>query len=214
MSNQIIICHNLEKRREYIMNRGQHGKHGKTKEIIIRYILNNPDGIEEKLLREYLNNNDNIVNPTTIKIHLEKLRKMGCIKKHKKAGFSNLWIIDRIDQISKILENFTELSPDLRKSDTVINILLQKHQQILGNPDSQKYFRTFVGDSQQFFEAFLKHSSEILSRAAAKLPNPNSSHPYVKNIELKDQMILKIFCSSKILDILYDTEVPTEQILA
>lgn len=78
------------------------------------------------------------------------------------------------------------LSPDLRKSDTVINILLQKHRQILREPDSQKYFRTFVGESQQFFEAFLKHSSEMLSRAATVLPNPNLSHPY--NVELKDQM--------------------------
>lgn len=188
---------------------GQHAKRGKTREIITRYILNSPDGIEEKLLREYLSTNDNIINPKTIKIHLEKLRKMGCIKKHKKAGFSNRWIVDRTDQISKILENFPELSPDLRKSDTVINILLQKHQQILSEPDSQKYFRTFVGDSQRFFETFLKHSPETLSRVAARLPNLNLSNPYVKNIELKDKMILKIFCSSKILDILFDTEVPT-----
>lgn len=43
------------------MIRGQHGKCGETKEIIIRYILNNPDGIEENLLREYLDMNDNIV---------------------------------------------------------------------------------------------------------------------------------------------------------
>jgi hypothetical protein len=193
------------------MMRGQHGKHGKTKEIIIRYILNSSDGIEEKLLREYLDTNDNIIDSKTIKIHLEKLRQIGCIKKHKKAGFSNRWTIDKIDHIFKILENFPELSPDLRKSDTVINMLLQKHQPILREPDSQKYFRTFVGDSPQFFEAFLKHSSELLTRAATKLPNPNFSHPYVKNVDLKDNMILKIFCSSKVLDILYDTEVPTEQ---
>lgn len=190
------------------MIRGQHGKQGKTKEIIIRYILDGPDGLEETLLREYLDKNDNIVCPKTIKMHLEKLRQMNCIKKHKKAGFTNRWSVDNIDQILDILKNFPELSTYLRKSDIVINILLRKHSQILKEPDSQKYFRTFVEESQQFFEAFLKHSPERLLETAVKLPNPNFSHPYVKNIELKDQMILKIFCSSKILDILFDTENP------
>ncbi len=185
---------------------GQHGKRGETKEIIIRYILNTSDGIEEKLLREYLSTNDNIICAKTIKTHLEKLRRMGCIKKHIKAGSSNCWTIEGVDQIFKILENFPELNKDLRKSDIVINILLRKHPQILRETDIQKYFRTFVGDSQQFFEAFLRHSPETLLKAAIKLPNPNFSHPYIKNVDLKDQMILKIFCSSKILDILYDTE--------
>ncbi len=184
------------------MIRGKHNKPGKTREMIIQYILNNGE-TEEPSLREYLYRKYDIRDQKTIKGHLEQLRKMGYLKKHKKAGLSNLWKIDGIKGIYKIFENFPELRQDLQKNNSVIDILLEKHQQIL-KPEMQTYFKSFIEDSPKLLEMFLKHSSEELSKIAVNIPEIDYSKCPVIDAELIDKSILKLFCVSKIWDILFN----------
>lgn len=188
------------------MIRGKHNKPGKTREIIIRYILDHINETEEPLLREYLYKKHDIGNEKTVKKHLEQLRKAGCIKKRERLGLSNLWRIDGIEEACKIFEKFPELRQDLQKNNVVINILLQKHRQILKEPETQTYFKSFIEDSPKFLELFLKHSSEELSKIVVNLPEIDYSKSHIKESELKDKLILKLFYASKISDILFSPD--------
>jgi Fe2+ or Zn2+ uptake regulation protein len=186
------------------MIRGKHNKPGKTREIIIRYILDHLGETEEPLLREYLYKKHDISDQKTIKKHLEQLREMGYIKKHKKTGLSNRWKIDGMEGVCKIFEKFPELRQDLQKNDSVIEMLLHEHHQILKEPKTQIYFKSFIEDSPKFLEMFLKYSSEELSKIVVRLPEIDYSKCPIADAELIDKLILKIFCASKISDILLD----------
>ena len=186
------------------MNRGKHYKPGQTKEIIVQCILVSPDGLEEPMLRDYLHAKYDIGNQKTIKEHLEQLRKTGCLKKYEMTGLPNRWRIDKIEQFNKIFDKFPGLHTDLQINNLLISLLLQKHQSILKEPDLQKYFRSFIGDSPKFLEIFLKRSPEDILKTAAYLPeiNTNSYNKYYENAEIRDRTILKIYLASKIFDIL------------
>lgn len=188
------------------MIRGKHNKPGKTREIIIRYILDHLNEIEEPSLREYLYRKHDIGDEKTIKEHLEQLRKVGCIKKRQRAGLSNHWKIDGIEEVCKIFEKFPEVRQDLQNNNVVIDMLLQKHQQILKEPETQTYFKSFIKDSSKFLELFLKYSSEELSKIVVNLPEIDYSKSYIKESELKDELILKLFYASKISDILFSPD--------
>lgn len=189
------------------MNRGEHNKRGKTKELIVQCILVNPDGLEEPILRDYLHTKHNIGDQKTIKSHLEQLRKMGCIKKYEITGFPNRWKINKIEQFSKILDEFPGLCIDLQVNKVLVDLLLQKHRPILVEPDLQKYFKSFIEDSLNFLKVFLRKSPEEILKATKHIPEINTSfyNKYFGNVQIKDNMILKLYCISKILDIL---EVP------
>jgi len=181
------------------MNRGEHNKPGKTKEIMVQCLLVSSDGLEEPVLRNFLHEKYDIRDQKTIKMHLEQLRKKGCIKKYEKTGLSNHWKIDKIEHFIKIFEEFPGLHADLQVNNLLINMLLQKHQSILKEPDL-KYFKSFIEDSPKFLEIFLKRSPEEIIKAADYIPEINTD--FNEYPEIKDRPILKFYCTSKILDIL------------
>lgn len=190
------------------MNRGEHNKHGKTKEIIVQCILVSPYGLEEPMLRDYLRTKYDIRDQKTIREHLEQLRKVNCIKKYETIGHPNRWKIEKIEHFSEIYDKFPCLHPDLQVNKLLIDLLVQKHGSILKEPALVKHFKSFIEDSPKFLETFLKRNTEDIQRAASHLPevNTNFYDKYYGNEEIKDMFIFKIYHASKIIDILNGVE--------
>lgn len=154
-----------------IMEQGKHNKRGETKKIIILYIVakgqtNEPD------IREYLRKYHNIKEKKNIREQLEGLLVQGCLEKDDADGrLPNRWDIEKIENVKNILEKFPELQHDLQRSPRIANLLLEKHQQLIKEPDAPKWFRTMLKISPAFFNMCMKHSSEKLLEIATKITN-------------------------------------------
>lgn len=102
--------------------RGDHNQPQETKRKIIEFVLDYPNGIEEPILREYLRNTLNISEQKNIKIHLEDLRKKGCLEKIENIGFANKWVIKDIKNIKNII-NFFDFLPVLQQKSHAVTII-------------------------------------------------------------------------------------------
>jgi DNA-binding transcriptional ArsR family regulator len=119
-----------EKRR-----RGEHLKRKERKSDIIKYILGKNGPVREPEIIKYLSElpEKSTSDQSTINKHLRKLKEDGFIeliepkqsfKKGRRHGLTNVWGINKIDNIRKIIEEDSDLIGNLQNSKSALGIVL------------------------------------------------------------------------------------------
>lgn len=120
------LIYTIVKSMDYMSRRrGEHDERRKTKKDIVKYILSEQEGaVEEPILREYLGKESDKKEGKGIKIHLDDLLKSGCLRRERAWRQTNVWIIDSIKHIQKIVEFFDDdIVSMINESDVAINLI-------------------------------------------------------------------------------------------
>lgn len=141
--------------------RGEHYQPQETKRKIIEFVLDYPNGIEEPTLRDYLRNSLNISEQKSIKLHLENLRKRGCLEKIKNSGFANIWTIKTADNIRSIISFLGEPFLPILQNKSLINTIITSlffNMDKMKDPEYRKVHVWFFGDMPTKFNFILRYS--------------------------------------------------------
>lgn len=141
--------------------RGDHYKQNETKRKIIDFVLDYPGGVEEPRLREYLKDALNISEQKNIKIHLEYLRKKGCLEKTERTGFANKWVVKDAKNLMNISQLFGEsFLPVLQQKEytTTLITTLFFDMEKMNDPEFRKTHNELFGDLFNKFKFMLKYS--------------------------------------------------------
>lgn len=141
--------------------RGDHYKQNETKRKIIEFVLDYPDGVEEPRLREYLKDTLDISEQKNIKIHLEDLRKKGCLEKTERTGFANKWVVKDAKNLMNISQQFGEsfltVLQQKEYTTTLITTLFFDMEK-MNDPEFRKTHNELFGDLFNKFKFMLKYS--------------------------------------------------------
>lgn len=144
--------------------RGNHNKPKETKIAILKFLLDNLDGVDEPDLRIHLKETQDIIEQKNIKTHLKDLLKQGSLKKEGKRGLANRW---SIGDLKHLAISYEELIPALQKNERVLDRIINSSGFLDDLRQDQKdilYHNlvTFMRLSKKGFKFFLMTDSVVI----------------------------------------------------